>query len=167
MNDPRVMPLQLDVTDPASITRAADRAVGVQVVVNIAGIASATSVLECDTTDAVRLELAPRGIQVVSVHTAQVDTDLTAGSTAPKSDPAVIAAQILEGVEAGAVEVIADDLSREVRRSLPDPGEAQLARFAPHAADLRPHPATTDDPPRAETTRHRVPDIKNHERTSS
>jgi hypothetical protein len=29
--------------------------------------------------------------------------------------------------------VIADELSREMRRRLPEPIEAQVARFAPHA----------------------------------
>jgi NAD(P)-dependent dehydrogenase (short-subunit alcohol dehydrogenase family) len=43
VHDPRVVRMQLDVTDPASVARAAEVATGVEIVVNNAGIASATS----------------------------------------------------------------------------------------------------------------------------
>jgi len=69
-------------------------------------------------TDAMRLELAPRGVQVVSVHMAYVDTDMAAGVDAPKTSPADVVRQVLDGVEAGEVEVLADDLTRSVRASL-------------------------------------------------
>ena len=101
--------------------------------IGLAGTYGVSKAAAWSAIDAMWLELAPRGIQVVSVHMAQVDTDLTAESTAPKSDPVVIVTQVLDGIQAGAVEVIADDLSREVRRHLPRPIEAQFARFASHA----------------------------------
>lgn len=47
-----------------------------------------------------------------------MDTDMTAGIDSPKSDPAEIAALTFDGLEAGAHEVVADDISRHVRSAL-------------------------------------------------
>jgi len=47
-----------------------------------------------------------------------VDTDLAAGVDAPKSDPRDIAVLALDGVEAGAHEVLGDDLTRQVKAGL-------------------------------------------------
>ena len=49
VNDPRVVPLQLDVTDPDSVARAAEVAGDVSLVVNNAGISLAARVLDDDT----------------------------------------------------------------------------------------------------------------------
>src|SRR5437763_3601198 len=54
--DPRVVPLQLDVTDPASIARAAETAHDVSIVINNAGIFRGDSVLNPDAST-LRLEL--------------------------------------------------------------------------------------------------------------
>ena len=43
---------------------------------------------------------------------------MTAGIDAPKSDPVVVAGLTLDGVESGAHEVLADDISRHVRGAL-------------------------------------------------
>ena len=43
---------------------------------------------------------------------------MTRGLDAPKSSPADVARGTLEGVEAGAFEVLADDISRQVKQSL-------------------------------------------------
>ncbi|GAA3098006.1 SDR family oxidoreductase [Pseudonocardia yunnanensis] len=69
-------------------------------------------------TDAVRLQLAPKGIQVTALHVGYMDTDLTVGIDSPKSDPAVVAALALDGVQTGAYEVLADDLSKNARAGL-------------------------------------------------
>ena len=69
-------------------------------------------------TDAMRLELAPRGVQVLGVFVGYVDTDMTTGVTAPKSDPADVVRQVLDGLETGASEVLADETSRQVRATL-------------------------------------------------
>src|SRR5687767_13330638 len=50
-DDDRVVALQLDVTDPDSVARAADAAHDVDVVVNNAGISTPTPVLTADTTN--------------------------------------------------------------------------------------------------------------------
>jgi NAD(P)-dependent dehydrogenase (short-subunit alcohol dehydrogenase family) len=53
-----------------------------------------------------------------------MDTDMTRGLDAPKAAPADVARLALEGVEAGAFEVLADDISRHVKQSLSTPTPA-------------------------------------------
>lgn len=69
-------------------------------------------------SNALRVELAPKGVTVTALHVGYMDTDMTAGVDAPKSDPAVIAALALDGVQAGAFEVVADEISKNVRSGL-------------------------------------------------
>jgi NAD(P)-dependent dehydrogenase (short-subunit alcohol dehydrogenase family) len=69
-------------------------------------------------TNGVRTELAAQGTLVVGVHAGFIDTDMTAGIDAPKSSPADVARQVLDGVEAGQVEVLADDRTRRVKAAL-------------------------------------------------
>ncbi|GAA3105871.1 SDR family oxidoreductase [Pseudonocardia yunnanensis] len=69
-------------------------------------------------TNALRLRLAPKGIQVTALHVGYLDTDMAATVGSPKGDPAVVAAITLDGVQAGAHEVLADDLSKNVRAGL-------------------------------------------------
>jgi NAD(P)-dependent dehydrogenase (short-subunit alcohol dehydrogenase family) len=176
---PGVTPVTLDITDEASVSAAATVAGDVTLLVNNAGSATRSSVLdgdlaairlEMDThyfgtlsvirafapriaangggailnvlsvlswinfprsgaycaaksaewslTNAVRAELAPRGIRVSALHVGYMDTDMTRGITVPKSDPAVIAAQALDAVAAGDYEILADDVSHQVRAGL-------------------------------------------------
>ncbi|MCW2985439.1 MAG: short-chain dehydrogenase [Conexibacter sp.] len=176
---PGAIPVQLDVTDPASVRAAAEAARNVSLLVNNAGSATYSSLsdgsledirLEMDThyygtlavtrafapqlaaagtsavlnvlsvlswltapgfsayaaakaaewslTNALRLELAAQGTQVTGLHVGYMDTDMVRAIDAPKHDPAVIAALALDGVEAGDAEVIADDMSRDVRAGL-------------------------------------------------
>jgi len=72
-------------------------------------------------TDSMRLELTPRGVQVVGVYFGLVDTDMASFADSPKSDPADIVRQVLDGIESGATEVLADDLTRQVRSELTKP----------------------------------------------
>ncbi|MFE7394084.1 SDR family oxidoreductase [Streptomyces sp. NPDC057582] len=70
-------------------------------------------------TDAVREELAPRGITVSALHVGYMDTDMASGvSTDQKADPADVAAQALAGIEQGLPEILADDTSRQVKQNL-------------------------------------------------
>lgn len=174
--DPRVVALQLDVTDSSSVAAAAAAAPDVSVLINNAGIARGTSVLErgnsglrdeletnlfgplalaatfadqiatkggaivnvasvlawlpvggsygvtkaamWSATDSMRLQLAPRGVQVVGVYVGVVDTDMGSSYDGPKSDPADVVRQVLDGIEAGADEVLADEMTRQVRSEL-------------------------------------------------
>jgi NAD(P)-dependent dehydrogenase (short-subunit alcohol dehydrogenase family) len=69
-------------------------------------------------TNAVRVELAPRGIVVTALHVGLMDTAMADGLAGEKSDPAAVAALALDGVAAGAYEVLADDTSRHVQAAL-------------------------------------------------
>ncbi|MFJ9732774.1 SDR family oxidoreductase [Streptomyces sp. NPDC101171] len=70
-------------------------------------------------TDAAREELAPRGIAVSGLYVGYMDTDMAAGiPTGQKVDPAEVAAQALSGIAAGLPEILADETTRYVKRSL-------------------------------------------------
>jgi len=175
-----VEPIELDITDPASVQRAAEVATDVNVLINNAGTSTRAGLLsgsfedirlEMEThyfgtlsvirtfvpiieangggailnmlsvlswlhapgsgaysaakaaawamTDAVRAELAPRGITVTAVHVGYMDTDMAAFAPADqKTDPAVVARLALDGLFAGEPEVLADELTRETKASL-------------------------------------------------
>jgi NAD(P)-dependent dehydrogenase (short-subunit alcohol dehydrogenase family) len=69
-------------------------------------------------TNSIRQELHAQGTQVVALHVGYMDTDMTAGIDAPKSSPDDVAAQVMDGLAAGDLEVLADDVSRNVRAAL-------------------------------------------------
>ena len=69
-------------------------------------------------TNAIRQELHSQGTQVVALHVGFMDTDMTAGLDVPKSSPDDVALQVMDGLEAGDFEVLADDVSRRVRAGL-------------------------------------------------
>lgn len=182
--DPRVVALQLDVTDAQSVAAAAEVASDVSVLINNAGIVRAASVVDRDSsglreqmetnlfgplamasafvdriaersgaivnvasvlawmpigasygvtkaalwsaTDSMRLELGSRGVQVVGVYVGLVDTDMATFADAPKSDPADVVRQVLDGIESGADEVLADEMTRAVRAQMDKPIRERL-----------------------------------------
>ncbi|MBN6050475.1 SDR family oxidoreductase [Nonomuraea sp. RK-328] len=70
-------------------------------------------------SNAIREELAPRRIAVSTLHVGYMDTDMTADVAAQdKADPADVAAQALSGMENGLPEILADDITRQVKQSL-------------------------------------------------
>jgi NAD(P)-dependent dehydrogenase (short-subunit alcohol dehydrogenase family) len=69
-------------------------------------------------TNALRQELLGQHTQVLGLYVGYMDTDMTADIDAPKSDPVTVADLTLDGIEAGAHEVLADDISRHVRNAL-------------------------------------------------
>ncbi|GAA4985238.1 NAD(P)-dependent dehydrogenase (short-subunit alcohol dehydrogenase family) [Nonomuraea thailandensis] len=81
-------------------------------------------------SNALRLALRPRGINVTGLHVGYVDTDMAASVDAPKTSPGSVAEQALDGIEADAPEVLADDLSRQVKAGL----AADLAALYPQLA---------------------------------
>ncbi|WP_370500338.1 SDR family oxidoreductase [Mycolicibacterium sp. jd] len=177
---PGVVPIQLDITDPESVRRAAEQATDVTVVINNAGVSTRAGLLdgtledirlEMDThyfgtlavtrafvpvierngggailnvlsvlswlhpptsgaysaakaagwamTDALRAELAPRGIHVAALHVGFMDTDMVSYIPADqKTDPAVVAELALDGLFAGQPEILADELTRSVKAQL-------------------------------------------------
>lgn len=75
-----------------------------------------------NATNAMRSELAPRGVQVVGVYVGLVDTDMAAfAPDSAKSRPADVIRQVLDGIESGANEVLADEMTRQVRAELSKP----------------------------------------------
>lgn len=69
-------------------------------------------------TNALRMELAAQKTQVLALHMAYVDTDLTRGFDVPKSSPESIVKRALDGLESGLDEVLADELTALVRGGL-------------------------------------------------
>lgn len=177
---PGAIPLQLDITDPESVRRAAETASDVTVVINNAGVSTRAGLLdgsiedirlEMEThyfgtlavirefapvierngggrilnvlsvlswyhpptsgayaaakaagwalTDAVRAELAPRGVHVAALHVGYMDTDMVSYIPADqKTDPAIVARQALDGLFAGDTEILGDELTRTVKAHL-------------------------------------------------
>ncbi len=74
-------------------------------------------------TNSLRIELQPQQTQVVGVHVGFIDTEMVSEVPVPKSSPADIAARILDGLEAGAVEVLADEVTVAVKAALSGPVE--------------------------------------------
>lgn len=72
-------------------------------------------------TNGLRLALAGQRTLVTGLHVGFMDTDMAAHVTAAKSDPLVVANLALDGVEAGAPEVLADDTAKHVRARLSGP----------------------------------------------
>jgi NAD(P)-dependent dehydrogenase (short-subunit alcohol dehydrogenase family) len=91
---------------------------------------SAAKAAELSLTNALRLRLADQKTQVTALHVGYMDTDMAAHVDGPKIDPAVVANLLLDGVDAGEPEVLADDLSRQVRGALSGP----LAALYPDVA---------------------------------
>nr|WP_315231486.1 SDR family oxidoreductase [uncultured Albidiferax sp.] len=69
-------------------------------------------------TNALRHELAAQKTQVLGLHMAYVDTDLTRGFDVPKSSPEEIVRRALGGLESGFDEVLADELTRQVKQGM-------------------------------------------------
>jgi NAD(P)-dependent dehydrogenase (short-subunit alcohol dehydrogenase family) len=69
-------------------------------------------------TNALRLELAAQGTQVVGAHLGFTDTPMIAQLDVPKGEPAQVVANILDVLEAGEDEALADDFTVRVRAGL-------------------------------------------------
>jgi NAD(P)-dependent dehydrogenase (short-subunit alcohol dehydrogenase family) len=78
----------------------------------------ASKAAEWSLTNGVRLELHHQGTLVVAVHASFIDTDMAALTDAPKISPQSVARQVFDAVEAGQIEVLADERSRFVKASL-------------------------------------------------
>jgi NAD(P)-dependent dehydrogenase (short-subunit alcohol dehydrogenase family) len=191
-----LVPLALDVTDPASVQAAAAAASDVTLLVNNAGVTTYTDLvtgdldklrLELETnllgplhtirafapilagngggaivnvnsrlsflsvpgangyavskaaawslTNGVRLELAAQGTLVTGVYLSATDTDMMAGWDIPKNDPADVVRATLDGVEQGALEVLADADTASAKAALSaDPAEVYADLLATAAA---------------------------------
>jgi NAD(P)-dependent dehydrogenase (short-subunit alcohol dehydrogenase family) len=69
-------------------------------------------------SNALRHDLQAQGTQVLTLHMGFVDTDLADGIDQPKSTPEAIVARAYDALEAGASEVLADELTQRVKAGL-------------------------------------------------
>ena len=176
---PGAVPLQLDVTDEASVAAAAQAASDTTLVINNSGVSLWTDLVtsdlagietEVDTnlwgplrvvrafapvlaahgggailnvlsaqswfaypsthgyhvskaatwalTNGIRLELEAQGTLVSGVHIGPMDTEMSSGYEGAKVSPAEVARRALDGLEAGEIEILADDWSAHVKRRL-------------------------------------------------
>lgn len=77
-------------------------------------------------TNALRHELAAQNTQVLGLHMAYVDTDLTRGFEVHKSSAEEIVQRALDGLAVGAEEVLADVLTQQVKQGLTAPRPVYL-----------------------------------------
>jgi len=185
--DPRVVSLPLDVTDPESVAALADAAPDATIVVNNAGTFGAQQLLSSDiddvrtvfetnyfgalriakafapildrngggalvdihsvlswvggsgaygdskaafwsATNSLRMELEGQHTLVTGVHLGYTDTDMVADVDAPKNAPHQVARDILDGIQRGDTEILADDVTRYFKAALSGPVEALQLR---------------------------------------
>jgi hypothetical protein len=67
------------------------------------------------------------------VHAGPVDTDMASELTLPKLKPLDVVRQVLSAIEAGRDEVLADDMTRQVKAGLSG-GDGIYHNFDPHRA---------------------------------
>jgi len=79
---------------------------------------TAAKAAEWALTNELRLNLYPQKVRVAGLHVGFMDTDMTSGVEAPKSNPADIAKIAIDGIESDNFEIIADDASRKVQSGL-------------------------------------------------
>lgn len=96
---------------------------------------SASKAALWQATNTQRITLLPHGVHVAALHLGYADTPMTREVDAPKLDPADVVRTAYDGLEAGAYEILADDLSAQVKAGLAGPLEAlypQLGRLPDH-----------------------------------
>ncbi len=69
-------------------------------------------------SNGLRNDLRDQGTQVLTLHMGFVDTDLTQGIEMPKTKPETIVERALTALEAGAHEVLADEMTQQVKGGL-------------------------------------------------
>jgi len=69
-------------------------------------------------SNALRQELGAQRTELLAVHAAFIDTDMARGVAGPKSAPDDVVRRVLEALEAGQSELLADATTRDVHRGL-------------------------------------------------
>ncbi|MET9632368.1 SDR family oxidoreductase [Lentzea sp. NPDC006480] len=173
--DEGVIPVQLDVTDDASVAAAAKELGDVSIVINNAGVLvagedvdsikaefevnffglvrmtdafapilkangggtlvnvlsilsfigrpdwrgyAASKAAGWSLTKSTRQALRGQGTHVIAVHAGFIDTDLAAGEAGPKLAPEDVVSQVLQAIQNGDDEVLADERTRSVKAAL-------------------------------------------------
>jgi NAD(P)-dependent dehydrogenase (short-subunit alcohol dehydrogenase family) len=91
---------------------------------------SATKAALWQATNTQRMMLAPDGVHVAGLHLGYADTPMTEGIDAPKLDPADVVRSAYDGIESGHYEILADELSENVKKALAGPLEALYPQLA-------------------------------------
>lgn len=91
---------------------------------------SAAKAAEWSLTNGIRLELAGQGTMVTGLHLGSTDTDMMADWDVDKNDPADVVRTALDGLEAGRLEIIADQASAQAKAGL----SADLGMLYPQIA---------------------------------
>jgi NAD(P)-dependent dehydrogenase (short-subunit alcohol dehydrogenase family) len=97
------------------------------------GAYAAAKAAEWNMTNAVRQDLAGQGTLVQGVHLGAADTDIMSGYDGPMIDPAVVPRASLDGLVAGAIEVVVDDWSAMVKAALAEDPAVFYAQVPPAA----------------------------------
>ena len=79
---------------------------------------SASKAAAWSFSNGLRHELRGQGTQVLALHVGYMDTDMVREVAAPKSKPEDVARQVLEALEAGKSEIMADEVSRRIKQNL-------------------------------------------------
>ncbi|MFM9328588.1 SDR family oxidoreductase [Paenibacillus mesotrionivorans] len=82
------------------------------------GAYSAAKAAAWAMTNELRLNLYPQNVRVAGLHVGFMDTEMTSGVEAPKSNPADIAKIAIDGIESDSFEILADEPSRQLQRAL-------------------------------------------------
>lgn len=79
---------------------------------------SASKAAAWSLSNGLRNELGGQGTQVLSLHVGFMDTDMVRHVAAPKSQPDDVVKQVLAALEAGKAEILADEITRQVKKGL-------------------------------------------------
>ena len=82
---------------------------------------SATKAALWSATNTQRIALAPSGTVVTALHLDYTDTPMTAGLDVTENDPTEVVEQAYDGIEAGANEILADEISTQAKAGLAGP----------------------------------------------
>lgn len=74
-------------------------------------------------TNSLRAELRTQGTQVLGVHVGFIDTEMVSDIGLPKTAPGDVAATVIDALEAGAHEVLVDEITVAVKAKLSGPVE--------------------------------------------
>jgi NAD(P)-dependent dehydrogenase (short-subunit alcohol dehydrogenase family) len=84
------------------------------------GTHSASKAAAWALTNWLRNALQKQRTQVLGVHAGPIDTDMASELTLPKVTPVEVVRQVLTAIEAGPDEVLADNMTRQVKAGLSD-----------------------------------------------
>lgn len=86
--------------------------------ISIPTVYAASKAAMWSATNGLRFALEGQNTQVVGLHVGMIDTPMAAHFDTPKSSPASVVAQAYDGIAAGDIEVLADDLTRVLKTRL-------------------------------------------------